>query len=103
MQVVEIIPVMPQWHIHIFLSTMVFPQLQFLDKVIDVPVVRVVQFLRSRSHACCVRRQVPWLRSEVAAFNKVVYTPVVAQSLIPMASQTIEIFLLSYVWWFMSH
>ena len=43
-----------------------------------------------------VQRQVSWLRSAVAAINKVVYTPVVAQSLIPMASQTIEIPLLPY-------
>ena len=34
----------------------VIPQLQFLNEVIDVPVVP------SRSHARCVQRQVPWSR-----------------------------------------
>ena len=65
---------------------MAIPQLQFLDKVIVAPVVHVVQVFPSRSHACCVLRQVPWLRSAVAAHLQLVFTPVVAQSLIPMAS-----------------
>ena len=48
---VVIIPFVAQRLIPMVLSTMVIPQLQFLDKVIDVSVVRVVQVRRSRSHA----------------------------------------------------
>ena len=46
-------------------QTLGIPQLQFLNEVIDVPVVP------SRSHALCVQRQVPWF---VLLINKVVYT-----------------------------
>ena len=52
----------------VVLSTVVIPQLLFFDKVIDDPVVRVVQVFPSRSH--CVQRQVPWLRSTVAALQQ---------------------------------
>ena len=40
-------------------KTTVIPQLQFMDKVIDDTVVRVVQVLPGRSHARCVQRLVP--------------------------------------------
>ena len=43
-----------------------------------------------RSHARCVQRQVPGYVSLMQFINKVVHTPVVAQSLIPMAWQTTE-------------
>ena len=46
-------------------QTIGIPQLQFLNEVIDVPVVP------SRSHALCVQRQVPWF---VLLTNKVVHT-----------------------------
>ena len=46
------------------------PQLQFLDKVIDVLVVRVVKVSPSRSHARCVQRQVPWLRFAAAVHQQ---------------------------------
>ena len=52
------------------LLTIVIPQMQSLDKVIDDPVVRVVQVLPSRSHARCVQRLVPWLRSAVAVHQQ---------------------------------
>ena len=48
-------------------QTIGIPQFQFLNEVIDVPVVL------SRSHARCVQRQVPWF---VSLINKVVYTVV---------------------------
>ena len=74
----------------------------FFDKVFVAPFVRVVQVFPSRSHARCVQRQVPWLRSAVAAHQQGRLHPVVAQSLILMAWQTIEIPLLPYTWWSMS-
>ena len=46
-------------------QTIGIPKLQFLNEVIDVPVVP------SRSHARCVQRQVPWF---VLLINKVVFT-----------------------------
>ena len=54
--------------------------LQFLDKVIDGPVVRVVLVFPCRSHARCVQRQVPGYVSQLQFINKVVHTPVVAYS-----------------------
>ena len=67
-KVVVIIPVVVQRLISMVLLTMVIPQLQILDKVIDVPGMEVVQVLPSR-FARCVQRQVQFI-------NKVVYTPV---------------------------
>ena len=55
-----------------------------------------------RSHARCVQRQVSGYVSQLQFINKVVHTPVVAQSLIPVAWQTIEILLLPYTRWLMS-
>ena len=93
------------WIIPLVLSTMLIPQLQFLDKVIDVPVVRVVQVLRSRSHARCVQRQVPWLRSAVAAQQQGRLHPCGGAEFDPhgfSVQQTIETPLLPYTWWSMS-
>ena len=58
-EMVVVIPVVAQRLIPMVLSTTEIPQLQFLDKVIDDPAVRVVQFSPGRS-ARCVQRQVPW-------------------------------------------
>ena len=51
-------------------QTTVLFLLQFLDKVIDGPVVRVDLVFPGRSHARCVQRQVPCLRSAVAAHQQ---------------------------------
>ena len=67
---VVVIPVVPQRLIPMVLSTIEIPQLQFMDKVIDDPAVRVVQVSPGRSHARCVQRQVPWLRSAVAVHQQ---------------------------------
>ena len=66
------------------LALVAIPQLQFLDKVIDDPVVRVVQVLPSRSPVVCNDR-CPGYVPQWQLNNKAVYTPVVAQSLISMA------------------
>ena len=79
---VVVIPVVTQRLISVVLSIMVFPQLQFLDKVIDDPVVRVVQVLPSRSPVVCNDR-CPGYVPQLQLINKAVYIPVVAQSLIP--------------------
>ena len=91
--------------------TVDIPQLQFLVKVVMIScraeadshclavqqtfviplLVRVVLVFPCRSHARCVQRQVPGYVSQLQFITKVVHTPVVAQSLIPMAWQTIEI------------
>ena len=84
-------------------QTKVIPQLQFLDKVIDGPVVRVVLVFPGRSHACCVQRQVPHYVPQLQFINKVVHTPVVAQNVVPISWQTIEIPLLPYTRWSMSY
>ena len=82
-KVVVIIPVVAQRPIPMVLPTMVIPQLQFFAKVIDDPVVRVVQVLPSRSPVVCNDR-CPGYVPQLQLSNKAVYTPVVAQSLIPM-------------------
>ena len=76
------------------------PQLQFLAKMIDDPVVRVVQVSSCRSHARGVQRHVPLLRSAVVEFSRSSSKPVVAQRQIPMVpsvQQTIEISLLQSI------
>ena len=70
--------------------------------MIDVPVVRVVLVFPCLSHGRCVQRQVPGYVSVLQFISKVVHTPVVAQSLIPIAWQTMEIILLPYTRWSMS-
>ena len=97
-------PVVPQRLIPMVLSTMVITQLQFLDKVIDDSVVRVVQVFPSRSHARCVQRRVPWLRSAVSAHLQgrlhcrgAEFDPYGFS-----VQQTTEMPLLPYTWWSMS-
>ena len=63
---------------------MVIPQLQFFDKVIDDPVVRFVQVFPNRLPVVCNDRCLGYV-PQLQLIKKVVYTPVVAQSLIPMA------------------
>ena len=70
-KVVVIIPVVAQRLIPMVLTTMVIPQLQFLDKVIDVPGMQVVQVLPSCLPVVCNDRCPPQLQY----INKVVYTP----------------------------
>ena len=104
-EMVVVIPVVTQRLITMVLSTMVIPQLQFLDKVIDDPVVRVVQVFPSRSHARCVQRQVPWLRSAVAVHRQGRLHPCRGAEFDPhgfSVLQTIEIPLLPCTWWSMS-
>ena len=70
---VVIIPVVAQRLFHMVqavLRTTEIPQLQFLDKVIDDPAVLVVQVSPGRSHARCVQRQVPRLRSVVTVHQQ---------------------------------
>ena len=69
---VVVIRVVTQRLIPVVLSTMVIPQLLLFD----VPVVRVVQFLPSRSHPRCVQRQVPWLRLQGAEADSYSVSPV---------------------------
>ena len=69
-EMVVVILVVPQRLIPMVWSTIEIPQLQFLDKVIDDPAVRVVQVSPGRSQARCVQRQVPWLRSAVAVHQQ---------------------------------
>ena len=79
-----------QWHISVVLATKKIPLLQLLNEVIDVPCVQVVQVLPCRLPVVCNDRCL----SQLQFINKVVHTPVVAQSLIPMVQtvrQTIEI------------
>ena len=101
-EMVVVIPVVPQRLIPMVLPTMVIPQLQFLDKVIDDSVVRVVEASPSRSHARCVQRQVPWIRSAVAALSQGRLHPCRGAEFDPHGSQTIEISLLPYTWRSMS-
>ena len=82
---VVVISFVTQWHVPMVLATMVIPQLQPLDKVIDGPVVRFVLFFSCRSHARCVQRQMLGYVSQLQFINRVVYTPVVEQSFMPMA------------------
>ena len=77
-------------------QTIIIPVLQFLDKVIDGPVFRVVLgFPRSFTCPLCATKGA-LLRSAAAVHQQGCPHPVVAQSLIPMAWQTIEIPLLPY-------
>ena len=94
--------VVSQRLIPMVLSTMVIPQLQFLDKLIDGPVVLVVEVSPSRSHARCVQRQVLWLRSAVAAHQEGRLLPCRGAEFDPHGfseQQSTEIPLLPYTWW----
>ena len=74
-------------------QTIELPQLQFIDKVIDDPVVRV-QVLPDRSHARCVQRHVPVVQtaadSRSCSSSRTSTTPVVVQRHIPMVLATID-------------
>ena len=78
------------------LATMKFPQLQFLNEVIDVPGMQAVRVLPSRSPVVCNDR-FPAYVPQLQLTNEVVYTPVVAQSLIHTAWQTIRFFVAEHM------
>ena len=77
------------------LPTMKILQLQFLNEVIDVFGVQVVQVLPSRLPVVCNDR-CPAYVPQLQLINKFMFVPVVAQSCIPTVWQTIEILLFPY-------
>ena len=90
---VVVIPVVPQRLIPMVLSTMVIPQFLFCDKVIDVLLCVSCRSFQVVHMPVVCNDRCPGYVPKLILINKV-YTPVVAQSLIPMA------FLFSRPWRF---
>ena len=93
-EMVVVIPVVPQRLIPTVLSTMVIPQLLFFHKVICVLLCVSCRSFQVVHMPVVCNDKCPGYVPQSQLINKVVYTPVVAQSLIPMA------FLFSRPWRF---